>query len=252
MSKNEKQQMPVLRTIAAVLANLTAILSANYIVFFILDHYNPGFGFVVHSDFILTKYLHIVIPVLLLLTALLYLLIFVGGGQKPKKLNKKRLAAILIADVLIAGAFAMTVNARAFGWVTWLRPKEAAPVAIATLPPEPTPAPTDAPTVKPTEENVTEQTPKTDAAETPAAALPTEDPTEAPTQAPTEVPTVPPVEEPEVELPEPNQPVSPAVPAVNPAPVTIPEVSYGEDLTRAALRLARSSRVTSTTAAMSA
>ena len=79
--RKEEHSMGALRVIAAILANLTGILSANYIVFYILDHYNTGFHFVVHSEFILTKYLHVVIPILLLLTALLYLLIFVGGGS---------------------------------------------------------------------------------------------------------------------------------------------------------------------------
>ena len=187
MNDNGKQQMPVLRAIAAVLANLTAILSANYVVFFILDHYNTGFHFVVHSDFILTKYLHFVIPVLLLLTALLYLLLFVGGGLKPRKFSAKRLAAILIADVLLAGAFAMTVNARAFGWAKWLRPQEQAPVAIATRPPEPTAAPTDVPTAGPAEDSVPEQTQRPQEG-TPEAELPTDEPTEAPTSAPTPIP----------------------------------------------------------------
>ena len=80
MSNNEERSFPVLRVIAAVLANLTAILSANYIVFYILDHFNPGFRFVVRSDFFLTKYLHLIIPLLLLLTGLFYLLILAGGG----------------------------------------------------------------------------------------------------------------------------------------------------------------------------
>ena len=42
MEKNGKQRFRALRVIAAVLANLTAILSANYITFYILDHFNPG------------------------------------------------------------------------------------------------------------------------------------------------------------------------------------------------------------------
>ncbi|MBQ2202108.1 MAG: hypothetical protein II412_06000, partial [Clostridia bacterium] len=70
MNKNGEPRYPALRAIAMILANLTAILSANYIVFFILDHFNPGFSFVVRSEFFLTKYLHVVIPILMLLTAL--------------------------------------------------------------------------------------------------------------------------------------------------------------------------------------
>ena len=196
MEKNGKQSFSVLRTIAAVLANLTAILSANYIVFYILDHFNPGFRFVVHSDFILTKYLHFVIPVLLLLTALLYLLIYVGGGLKPSRLRKKRVIAILIADILIAGAFAMTVNARAFGWVEWLRPTEEEPVAIATLPPEPTAAPSGYSAEGTLEDIVPEITPEATIAATPEANLPETEPAETPENVPTETPTVDPTEAP--------------------------------------------------------
>ena len=151
MNKNGEQRYKALRTIAMILANLTAILSANYIVFYILDHFNPGFHFVVRSEFFLTKYLHVVIPVLMILTALLYLLVYAAGDAKPKRFQKKRLVWILVIDVILAGAFAMTVNARAFGWAKWLRPEETGPVAIATRVPtaEPTAEPTPEPTAEP-------------------------------------------------------------------------------------------------------
>ena len=185
MNKNGEPRYPALRAIAMILANLTAILSANYIVFFILDHFNPGFSFVVRSEFFLTKYLHVVIPILMLLTALFYLLLYAAGGVKAKRLQKKRLIWILVIDIVLAGAFAMTVNARAFGWVKWLRPKESAPVAIATR--VPTAEPTEAPTPEPTAEPTPEQ--KTAApGETPAPETPTPEPTEAPTPEPTPIP----------------------------------------------------------------
>ncbi len=185
MSNNEERSFPVLRVIAAVLANLTAILSANYIVFYILDHFNPGFRFVVRSDFFLTKYLHILIPIMLLLTGLLYLLIHTGGGFQKTRLKKSALIAIVIIDILLAGAFAMTVNARAFGWVKWLRPQQEAPVAIATR--VPTPEPTEAPTPEPTPEPT--EAPTLAPGETPAPATQTPEPTEEPTPDPTPEPT---------------------------------------------------------------
>ena len=197
MNKNGKQRFAALRTIAMIFANLTAILSANYIVFYILDHYNPGFHFVVRSEFFLTKYLHFVIPILMLLTALLYLLLFVGGGVKAKKLNKKRLIIILIADVLLAGAFAMTVNARAFGWIKWLRPVEAAPVAIATMPPKTTQAPTDVPSEAPVDTSIAVPETPANTQGTPGVNLPTLEPTEVPTPEPTYEPTPEPTEAPE-------------------------------------------------------
>ena len=187
MEKKKKQKISVPQVIANVLANLVAILSANYIVFYILDHFNPGFRFVVHSDFLLTKYLHVVIPVLMLLTALLYLLLYFGRKLKRRSFSKKRLIAILAVDVLLAGAFAMTVNARAFGWIEWLRPAEETPVAIATMPPTPTPAPTEVPTPDPTPQETPKETAE---AGSTASNAPTEtpEPTEAPTPAPTTIP----------------------------------------------------------------
>ncbi|MBR4907196.1 MAG: phosphodiester glycosidase family protein [Clostridia bacterium] len=186
MNKNGEPRFKALRMIATILANLTAILSANYIVFYILDHFNPGFHFVVRSEFFLTKYLHVVIPILMVLTALLYLLVYTAGGAKLKRFNKARLIRILVIDVILAGAFAMTVNARAFGWVKWLRPKEEAPVAIATR--VPTAEPTQAPTAEPTAEPV--ETPAPDHTETaaPAPNEPTAEPTPEPTPEPTTIP----------------------------------------------------------------
>jgi Uncharacterized protein conserved in bacteria len=188
MKQKKETIFKVLRVIATVMANLTAVLSANYIVFYILDHFNTGFHFVVHSDFFLTKYLHLVIPFLMLLTALLYLLLYVAGGLKRRCFRAKRLIVILVADVLVAGAFAMVVNARAFGWVKWLRPTEAAPVALATLPPKETPVPTEAVSPAPTDEIAVQTSAAptgTDAAPSPEE---TPEPTEAPTPAPTPIP----------------------------------------------------------------
>ena len=186
MNNNGEQRFRALRVIAAILANLTAILSANYIVFYILDHFNPGFHFVVRSEFFLTKYLHVVIPILMILTALLYLLVYAAGGAKPKRFEKKRLIMILVIDVILAGAFAMTVNARAFGWVKWLRPTVEAPVAIATRVPtaEPTEAPTPEPTAEPVETTVPDHT-ETAASE---PGEPTPEPTPELTPEPTPIP----------------------------------------------------------------
>ncbi|MBQ5985715.1 MAG: hypothetical protein IJL59_00490, partial [Clostridia bacterium] len=72
----KKSRFRGLRVVASILANATAILSANYIVFYILDHYNPGLHFVIHSDFPLGAYLHWFVAVTAVLSGLLYLLLF--------------------------------------------------------------------------------------------------------------------------------------------------------------------------------
>ncbi len=194
MKNNEDRRFSALRVIAAILANLTAILSANYIVFYILDHFNPNQHYIVHSEFFLTKYLHVVIPILMLLTGLFYLLIFVGRGMKRRRLQKKRLILILVIDILVAGAFAMTVNTYTFDWLKLRNNKVDTPVAIATLAPLPTAAPTEVPTEKPTDTPAPAQestaTPAlpTVPGETSAPETPTPEPTEEPTPEPTAIP----------------------------------------------------------------
>lgn len=191
MRNNEQRGVPVLRVIAMVFANLTAILSANYIVFYILDHFNSNMHFVVHSEFFLTKYLHLFLPLLLLLTGLFYLLVLAGGGFRKMKLKKPVLITIIIIDIILAGAFAMTVNARAFGWWPFkYEQQEQQPVALATL--VPTQQPTEEPTPEATETPVPETPVPTDAPtlapdETAAPETPTPEPTEEPTPEPTPI-----------------------------------------------------------------
>ena len=69
-----------LRALASVLANLTAILSANYIVFYILDHFNPGLHYIIYSTFFLTQYLYWILPALIVVTGILYLVLFRIGA----------------------------------------------------------------------------------------------------------------------------------------------------------------------------
>ena len=151
MEKQTTQKYRGLRIIASVLANLTAILAANCIVYYILDHFNPGLHFVIYSTFFLTEHLHLIVAALTLLTGILYLVLFRLGAFKERRSSKKRLAAILIADVLLAGAFAMTVNTYTFDWLHIREIKQDQITAVATMPPKPTetPQPTAAPTSVP-------------------------------------------------------------------------------------------------------
>ena len=119
-----------------MLANLLGILAANYITFYILDHYNPGMHFVTYSTFPLTQYLHVILAALAVITGILYLILFRLGAFKKNWFRPKRLVILLIADILVAGAFAMTVNTHAFDWLHLRDITEATIVAVAT--PEPT------------------------------------------------------------------------------------------------------------------
>ena len=136
MNKTTKPTYRGWRVIASILANLTAILTANYIVYYILDHFNPGLHFVIYSTFPLTQYLHLIIAALTLITGILYLILFRKGAFKKYRFQKKRLVGILIADVLLAGAFAMTVNTYSFDWLHIREIKQDQIVAIATMPPK--------------------------------------------------------------------------------------------------------------------
>ncbi|MBR0436200.1 MAG: phosphodiester glycosidase family protein [Clostridia bacterium] len=136
MEKQKKKQYRGLRVVASILANLTGILTANYIVFYILDHFNPGLHFVIHSTFFLTEHLHLIIAGLTLITGILYLILFRRGAFRRYRFQRKRLIGILVADVLLAGAFAMTVNTYTFDWLHIREIKQDQIVALATLPPK--------------------------------------------------------------------------------------------------------------------
>ena len=180
----KKSRFRGLRVVASILANATAILSANYIVFYILDHYNPGLHFVIHSDFPLGAYLHWFVAVTAVLSGLLYLLLFSIGAYDRYSFSGKRLAIILIVDVLIAGAIAMAINTNAFDWLGLRQVKAEDVRAVATLPPTITAAPTVAPTDTPAPSDT--PVPTSDQASSDAQTEPTDTP--APTEAPTATP----------------------------------------------------------------
>ena len=184
MKKPTKPKYKGLRIIASILANLTGILSANYIVFYILDHFNPGLHYVIYSTFPLTEYLHLIIPALILATGILYLILFRKRAFKGYRFSGKRLAGILIADVLVAGAFAMTINTYTFDWLHIREIRQDQIITLATLPPkqEVTPEPTEEVVAEQTAEPA-DETPSAPA-ETPSAPDVTEEPTPEPTATP--------------------------------------------------------------------
>ena len=186
MNQPNKRNWKPMRTVASILANLTGILSANYIVFYILDHFNPGLHFVVHSTFFLTEHLHLILAGLVLITGILYLILFRLGAFRQYRFNKKRLIGILIADVLLAGAFAMTVNTYSFDWLHIREIKQDQITTLATLPPkEPQPTTESEDTVVVSVTPAANETPQgTDASASADATTPK--PTEEP--APTPIP----------------------------------------------------------------
>ena len=182
MEKRPNPKYKGLRVIAAILANLTAILTANYITYYILDHFNPGLHFVIHSTFPLTEHLHLVIAALTLATGVLYLILFRVGAFRGRRFCKKRLMWILIADVLLAGAFAMTVNTYSFDWLHIREIKQDQITVLATLPPKTEETP------QPTEEVVAVATPAPSADPAETAHAPEETPEPTATPEPTPIP----------------------------------------------------------------
>lgn len=171
-----------LRIAASILANLTAILSANYIVFYILDHFNPGLHFVINSTFFLSEHLHLIVAGLTAITGILYLTLFRLGAFEGYTFRAKRFMIVLTVDVLLAGAFAMAVNTHAFDWLHLRTIREDQITALATLPPSTPEATADTVVTEPTATPM--QTPTSaDATDAPNV---TEKPTATP--EPTQIP----------------------------------------------------------------
>lgn len=115
-NKKEERKITALRVTATVLANLTAILSANYIVFYILDHVMQNHHFVVRTEFFFAKYLHFAIPILIQLTAIAYLLLLINDGFSRRRLTLRRFLLLIAADTVIATVIAVTISGYTFDW----------------------------------------------------------------------------------------------------------------------------------------
>lgn len=102
-----KAAQTVIHVIAAVLLNLGIVFSAVYILFHILDQYNP-------HQFIDSNlpWLPIAIPVLLILSVLLYDLLFVDRAFHNRPFNKNRLLLIILCDLILFCALTMTLYLR--------------------------------------------------------------------------------------------------------------------------------------------
>lgn len=97
----------VLRIVAAVLLNLGVVFSAIYILFHLLEYYNP------HS-FIYANmpWLPIAIPILFILAVLVYDLLMIDGGFKKHHFNKRRMMFIILCDLILFAAISVTLYLR--------------------------------------------------------------------------------------------------------------------------------------------
>ena len=87
MSKNNTAKK-ILNVIPQIVANVTIVLSAVYILFYILDGYNPMLHFLGDQVF-LTKYLDIILACLGLLLGILFIVCTWKLYTRPQKKKKK-------------------------------------------------------------------------------------------------------------------------------------------------------------------
>lgn len=101
LSKNARK---ILRLVAAVFLNLGIVFSAVYILFHLLEYYNP------HS-FIYANmpWLPIAIPILLILSVLLYDLLRIDGAYKKHHFDKRRMWFIILCDLILFVALSATL-----------------------------------------------------------------------------------------------------------------------------------------------
>lgn len=99
-----KTAQAVITLIAVVLLNLTIVFSAVYILFHLLEYYNP------HS-FIYANipWLPIVIPILLVLSVLLFDFLRICGAFRNRHFNKSRMMLIVLCDLILFAALSLTL-----------------------------------------------------------------------------------------------------------------------------------------------
>ena len=99
-----KTVQTVITLIAVLLLNLGIVFSAVYILFHLLEYYNP------HS-FIYANmpWLPIVIPILLVLSVLLFDFLRICGAFKSRHFNKSRMMLIVLCDLILFAALSLTL-----------------------------------------------------------------------------------------------------------------------------------------------
>lgn len=175
-----KKAQRVLHVIAAVLLNLGIVFSAVYILFHLLEYYNP-------HTFIYPNlpWLPIAIPVLFILSVLLYDLLWIDGAFKKHGFRKARMWLIILCDFMLFAALSLTLYLK-----TCTNPlvehntieEYQLPTPVATEAPTPLPA---TPIPEETAEATPSELPTPDPSD---SASITPDPSESASPEPTETP----------------------------------------------------------------
>ena len=95
-----KTARKVIHLLAAVLLNLGIVFSGVYILFHILDKYNPHRF--IYSN---VPWLPVVIPVLFILAVLLYDFLFFCGAFKKHRFHKNRMWLISFCTYFVSGSY---------------------------------------------------------------------------------------------------------------------------------------------------
>ena len=172
-----------LRIVAAILLNLSIILSGVYVEYHILDHFNPMLSFISGSTLPIVPYLSIIIPILFLLSVLLYDLLWVGGAFKGLQRKKGQVLLVILIDVILFIAFSLVIVTHSCNLlmrlgITHVNEAEIVSVLATPVPTEvpatPTPAvetPAPAQTQTPSDPDATPD-PAAEATDTPVPATP--------------------------------------------------------------------------------
>ena len=180
--KKPNSKWKPLRIVASVLLNLAIVLSAVYILYHILDHFNPRLHFIEQSDLPIVPSFSFLIPILFILAVLLYDLLFVAGAFKGRRFKKGRFFLIALIDLILFVALSLVIIAHSCNLLMRLGLETVnEQEVIAQLS---TPIPTVAPaaTPEPTEPATAEATPAP--SETQNASDPTPQHSVAPTDTP--------------------------------------------------------------------
>jgi hypothetical protein len=99
----------VLRIFASASLNLAIVLSMVYILYHILDHYNPMLSFIDGTDLPIVPHLSVIIPVLFTIAVLLYDLLFLDGAFHKRRFSIKRMWLTILIDVILFAAIALII-----------------------------------------------------------------------------------------------------------------------------------------------
>ena len=114
MSNQSSSRIPpklqrVMHAIASIALNLAIVLSAVYILYHILDHYNPMLSFIEGTDLPIVPSLSFIIPILFAVSVLLYDLLFLDGAFLNRRFSAGRMWLTILIDFILFAAISVII-----------------------------------------------------------------------------------------------------------------------------------------------